>query len=270
MIGIKSFPNFVKMKIQRDICNPRLIRLFDNLLKSTVNCNEIGPGRHFTLFPPQGKLACDGYLDYKHEFGIDTGKFRLWKGGSLTFKHPIMVGDLLSLHHEITKVAQKETFRGMGVFTTESRNIYRKSRLVLEEKRDLVYLDRKYKNPVGASTPFLHTANHTTTITPSAIDLFQFSALTFNSHKIHYSDSWARYEGYPGVVVHGPWQVSVLLEFLKDKVGMVKHFEYSNLRPAFADKELTLNLKEMDDKTYLCWILDHTNALVMKGTATMA
>ena len=34
--------------------------------------------------------------------------------------------------------------------------------------------------------------------------LFRFSAPTYNAHRIHYDREYARSEGYPGLVVHGP------------------------------------------------------------------
>ena len=46
--------------------------------------------------------------------------------------------------------------------------------------------------------------------------LFRFSALTFNSHKIHYDLKYAtEVEKYPGLVVHGPLQALLLLESAK-------------------------------------------------------
>jgi 3-methylfumaryl-CoA hydratase len=43
--------------------------------------------------------------------------------------------------------------------------------------------------------------------------LFRFSALTYNSHRIHYDRDYARnIEGYPGLLVHGPLQALVMAE----------------------------------------------------------
>ena len=36
--------------------------------------------------------------------------------------------------------------------------------------------------------------------------LFRFSALTYNAHRIHYDREYARGEGYPGLLTHGPLQ----------------------------------------------------------------
>ena len=47
--------------------------------------------------------------------------------------------------------------------------------------------------------------------------LFRFSALTFNSHRIHYDHEWAmKVEGYPALVVHGPLTQTLLIDFARD------------------------------------------------------
>lgn len=50
--------------------------------------------------------------------------------------------------------------------------------------------------------------------------LFRFSALTFNSHRIHYDRPWAvEREGYAGLVVHGPLTSTLLIDFARDHAG---------------------------------------------------
>ena len=47
-------------------------------------------------------------------------------------------------------------------------------------------------------------------LTPS--DLFRYSALTYNAHQIHLDVNKCReHEGFPGLVVHGPLNISLLL-----------------------------------------------------------
>jgi 3-methylfumaryl-CoA hydratase len=54
-------------------------------------------------------------------------------------------------------------------------------------------------------------------VTADAVLLFRFSALTFNSHRIHYDRPWAMdREGYPGLVVHGPLTSTLLIDFARD------------------------------------------------------
>ena len=52
---------------------------------------------------------------------------------------------------------------------------------------------------------------------PVRSTLFRFSALTGNPHRIHYDRPYAmEVEGYPGLVVHGPFTQAVLIDFVRD------------------------------------------------------
>ncbi|KAF4121433.1 hypothetical protein GMORB2_1840 [Geosmithia morbida] len=54
----------------------------------------------------------------------------------------------------------------------------------------------------------------------SSVGLFRFSALTFNGHKIHLSEDWARnVEGHAGLVVHGPLNLISILDYWRDVHG---------------------------------------------------
>ena len=53
---------------------------------------------------------------------------------------------------------------------------------------------------------------------PTTVDLFRYSAVTWNSHRIHYDREYAREEGYPDVVVqshlHGAYLCKVCTDWL--------------------------------------------------------
>ena len=49
--------------------------------------------------------------------------------------------------------------------------------------------------------------------------LFRYSALTWNTHKIHYNKEFAQKEGYQDILVHGPLQATLALDFL----GEISH-----------------------------------------------
>ena len=78
-------------------------------------------------------------------------------------------------------------------------------------------------------------------LTPDATLLFRFSALTYNTHRIHYDQPYVTgVEGYPGLVVHGPLLALMLLEIPRrnrpDRT--VAAFDYRLSRPAFAGTRL--------------------------------
>ena len=50
--------------------------------------------------------------------------------------------------------------------------------------------------------------------------LFRFSAITFNTHRIHYDVPYARdVEGYPGLVVQGPLTAMTVAGFVERSTG---------------------------------------------------
>ena len=49
--------------------------------------------------------------------------------------------------------------------------------------------------------------------------LFRYSAITFNPHRIHYDRTYCmETEGYPGLVVHGPFAQQCLFDLLRDSM----------------------------------------------------
>ncbi len=77
---------------------------------------------------------------------------------------------------------------------------------------------------------------------PTEVQLFRFSAITWNAHRIHYDRDWARHEGYPGVLVQAGLHGAFLAQLVTDWAGprgMVRRLSWSNRRPAFAGDTLT-------------------------------
>jgi hydroxyacyl-ACP dehydratase HTD2-like protein with hotdog domain len=74
---------------------------------------------------------------------------------------------------------------------------------------------------------------------PSRLQLFRFSAVTWNAHRIHYDEAYASAEGHDGIVVHstlrGQQLLSVVLRWLGEH-GDVLAFSWRNLLPAYADQ----------------------------------
>lgn len=66
---------------------------------------------------------------------------------------------------------------------------------------------------------------------PTTAMLFRFSAVTWNTHRIHFDQAYAQYEGHPDILVQATMHGAFILEMLNRAVrhcGSVKSFEYMN------------------------------------------
>lgn len=120
--------------------------------------------------------------------------------------------------------------------------------------------------------------------------MFRYSALTFNSHQIHFDHEYAtKVENHPGknkllfshnlflsillaCLVHGPLSGTLLLDLLRNQMtNKIKSFEYKCLTPLYVNKPLTLSgRKSNDPDRYELWITNHLGHLAVKGSATIA
>ena len=63
--------------------------------------------------------------------------------------------------------------------------------------------------------------------------LFRFSALTYNAHRIHYDRDYARGEGYPGLLVHGPLQALLMAEQARPELPPRCDYSYRLVAPLY-------------------------------------
>lgn len=73
--------------------------------------------------------------------------------------------------------------------------------------------------------------------------MFLYSAVTRNAHRIHYDEKYAQSERLPTILVHGPLQGAQLSAFVTAWMGaggFLKKFAYSNRGMAFPGEPLTL------------------------------
>ncbi|MBC9247633.1 MaoC family dehydratase N-terminal domain-containing protein [Paracoccus sp. 11-3] len=173
---------------------------------------------------------------------------RMWAGGAFTFHDDIRVGETVTRRSTIQDVVVKEGRTGTLCFVTVEHQITSDDRNVLTERQDIVYRGEDAAGPKTAPAPAPH-GQHRIQITPSAALLFRYSALTFNGHRIHYDAPYVRdHEGYPGLIVHGPMQATLLVQFAEKLHGMrPSQFDFRSLSPLFDNADFTLNAVEADD-----------------------
>ena len=161
---------------------------------------------------------------------------------------------------------------GPAIFTRLGKIISNENGICMEEQRTLVYLKEKPKDNRSISRKL--TPSFKRSLTPTTMMLFRFSALTYNSHMIHYDLDYARnQEGYENILVHGPLTTTLLLDLVrrnKPEGATIDSFEYSCTAPIFPNQVLTLNGKlNAENGTCLVWATNHLDSVVAKGTAVL-
>jgi hydroxyacyl-ACP dehydratase HTD2-like protein with hotdog domain len=76
----------------------------------------------------------------------------------------------------------------------------------------------------------------------TTVQLFRFSAVTWNAHRIHYDESYAQFEGYPSVLVQSHLHGCFLLRTAMDWAGpsaRLRRFRWENRHSAVAGERLT-------------------------------
>ncbi len=76
----------------------------------------------------------------------------------------------------------------------------------------------------------------------SRTQLFLYSAATWNPHRIHYDVDYARFEGHPDVIVHGPLQGAWLTQYVTDWMGprgRLVHAGWQNRASGLPEQDLT-------------------------------
>lgn len=166
---------------------------------------------------------------------------RMWAGGAFTFHAPLTLGARLQRLSRITDVTAKTGRSGRLCFVTVDHQILHDGAPVITERHDIVYRDPSVVVP---GDPAL-LGSHSRRITPSKALLFRYSALTFNAHRIHYDAPYATTdEAYPGLIVHGPMQATLLCQLAADLRGPPKRFGFRSLSPLYDTADFTLNAEE--------------------------
>lgn len=166
---------------------------------------------------PQAQLDQDGHPRRGDFLPPVPMPRRMWAGSRVQFHgEPLRVGEAFQRHSRIQAVLPKQGRSGTAVFVTVAHEIHGPRGLAIAELQDIVYRAAAAPGTPLAVPPRAElSAQWRMSIEPAASWLFRYSALTFNAHRIHYDRPYAcEVEGYPGLVVHGPLQATLLLELL--------------------------------------------------------
>lgn len=210
--------------------------------RKTFNVGDDVPALwHWAYFPPvtpTSDLGEDGHPQRGGFLPPITLPRRMWAAGRLHFHHPIRLGEFVARSSTVTAVTSKEGRSGKLVFVTVRHQIETADGVAIVEEQDIVYRDidpvvSKQTTPDNSDLP---EAAWRRVVQPTPALLFRYSALTFNSHRIHYDRKYAEdVEGYKGLVVHGPLLATLLLNELRTRLpdAIVETYSFRAVGPLF-------------------------------------
>jgi 3-methylfumaryl-CoA hydratase len=263
---------------ERDVITPRLAQelrvTLDREGPPFRDGDACPPAIHWCLAPPmvpQSRLGPDGHPargDFLPPVPLPR---RMWAAGRLEFFDPLRVGDAVERHSKIADVNIKEGRSGRLCFVAVEHEISTGRGLALKERHDIVYRDAPSGNAAKQNAPAREEprqAQWSETKVAAAVMLFRYSALTFNGHRIHYDRQYVtEIEGYPGLIVHGPLQATLLIEFAASIRGATPRiFSFRALNPLFDGQEFTLNAADGEDGLDF-WIAGPDGRTTMAGKA---
>ncbi len=199
---------------------------------------------------------------------------RMWAGSRMAFFRPLRVGDAIRRESRIADVSVKEGRSGILVFVTVRHEITTGAERLLVDEHDIVYRD--LQKPAGGPAPKMAPNDHAwmREIRPTPVLLFRYSALTFNSHRIHYDFPYVTgVEGYPGLVVHGPLLATLLLDLLlrQRPDARVTRFDFRAVSPLFDNAPFAVcGRPDGASGNIALWAKGSDGRLAMDATATIA
>ena len=204
-----------------------------------------------TRFPPLGHWAYFNDAVEPGELGPDghpkRGRFlppvelprRMFASATFSFEAPLSLGQPAQLDQTIADVRQRSGRTGALVLVDVERKLSQGGALKLIETQTIVYREAGEATPPVADTG---AGEEGELWRPGPVDLFRYSAATYNGHRIHYDQTYVREEeGYPDLVVHGPFTAAKLCDLAARTAGApLKAFSFRALAPLFVNQPVRL------------------------------
>jgi 3-methylfumaryl-CoA hydratase len=159
---------------------------------------------------------------------------RVWRHGALR------IGAEATRRTWQASSERKQGRSGPLHFVTVRTEVSQGGQVVISEEQDLVYREPGANGPARLAE-ITALAGRDRQVAVDPVLLFRFSALTYNAHRIHYDRDYARAEGYPGLVVHGPLQALLMAELARSLGPTGCEYSYRLVAPLYEDQGLIVS-----------------------------
>lgn len=216
-------------------------------------------GIHWCLSPPAVSAAGLGPDGHPAKGGFLPPvplPRRMWAGGELEFLDPLRAGDTVTRTSRIADIQTKTGRSGALCFVTVAHELSTTRGLALRERHDIVYRPAAAAPAPAAAPDAREGADTEWQIVVDPVLLFRYSALTFNGHRIHYDEPYAReVEFYPGLVIHGPLQATLMLNLAAAQGGgLPRRFAFRGRSPACGPQTMRIHAWRTGDTLELATV----------------
>ena len=231
---------------------------------------------HWFYFLPlhrQSTLGADGHAERGGFLPPVDLPRRMWAASRFRFHAPLRVGDHVERVSTIESITPKQGRTGPLVFVRVGHRISVGATLAIEEEHEIVYRGMSAPGSEAATAALKpgRTAQWRREVRPDPVLLFRYSALTFNSPRIHFDRPYVmEVEGDPGLLVHGPLLGTLLVDGLtQSEPGVrVTRYEFKAIKPVFDTAPFFVCGRREGARASL-WIEDADGALCMDATAEL-
>jgi 3-methylfumaryl-CoA hydratase len=250
--------------ISIEICsltNVRRVAAMLDLETSRFSEGDILPkGWHFFMLAgltEKSNLRADGFPG----LGVllpDLGLHRVLLGGrTVEYKEDIVLGSAVEKSSFVKEIKEKTTDSGRMAIVTiqhELRPVSAQNPAIIETQT-YILLEGKSKS-INSTKPIsqlpIPNIPISKQIVPDETLLFQYSALGFNSHKIHLDRAYAQnVEGLPDLVVNGGLATLLVTEFLRDELKIkFSEIKIKHIAPLYCNRPFTIAFEKGDLKIY--------------------
>jgi 3-methylfumaryl-CoA hydratase len=239
--------------VRMEVCSVAAVRrvaaMLDLPADPVIDAGSLPRGWHFFMLgadTQRSELRADGFPG----LGVampELGLPRLLLGGrAVSYRGDIPIGANVTRTSAVQRIERKNSASGpMAVATiTHMLRVEQASEpSVVETQTYLLFPSSSAPTAERPSPPHLvSNTERTKTVVPDETLLFQYSALGFNSHRIHIDRSFARQvEGYPDLVVNGGLSTLLLTEFARTQMQWTPaSVRIRHLKPLFCRYPSTL------------------------------
>ncbi len=218
---------------------------------------------------PDGTPARDGVIPE-----IDLPR-RMYAGETTEFFRPVRIGDEVTQTTSLGQVVEKNGSSGRLMFVDIEREYAVDGETAIRSVWHDVFLENADPDapvrPPKTDPDAAASADWIDELTLDARQLFRFSALTFNTHLIHYDRAWAReVEGLEDLLVHGPLTRILLMDAARRHLPD-RHPRMLNVRaiaPVLVDRPLFIAGAASGDGVTKATLLDAADTVLATAEIT--